>query len=342
MPQSAVLLKTPLTANSGYGNDGFALTRALHEAGLDVRLAPTAVQPPLPMGVAVMLVKGLDVGIDLLIHHVDPDSLGLTDGEKRLPGKKVAWSMWEYLDYPDETLADRLHGYDLLLAYDEVSRQAFAPHCERAGVEITVLQGGIWSDDWQFDTRERDWSGTFRFAMVGQLHARKNPFAAIRAFEEVHEEFPDTELHLKTNVPSLHPAIEKRYPGVKIHCELWPHERLYEFYKTIHCYVAPSWGEGKNLPALEAQLMGAPAIYSNFGGHRQWGSSETGWPVEGTLADHTFGLTSFRVDHDALVAAMKDAVRDRFRTRLKGEQAARTIRSQNDWASVTQRLLAIV
>lgn len=332
-----------MAAHTGYGNDGFALARACHEAGLDVRLAPTCVVPPIPMGAAQLLVKSLNVDFDYLIHHVPPDDLGLTQPEKTIPGKKIAWSMWEFLNYPDSKgdFVDRLEGYDLVLAYDEVSAEAFEPYCNKAGVPLQVLQGGIWADDWRYDLRERDWSGTFRFGVVGQLGQRKNPFAAIHAFREVQEEFPDIELHLKTSTQTLHPAIQETNPGIFIHFAIWSHARLVEFYKGLHCYLAPSWGEGKNLPALEAQLMGVPAIYSDFGGHRQWGSRETGWPIPGTLAAHTPGMPSFRIDHDALVVAMKEAVRDRARTRMKGEKAARLIPAQNDWSAVIQRLLAI-
>lgn len=342
MPQKSVLLKVPMAANTGYGNDGFALARAFHEVGVDVRLQPTAVVPPVPMGAAMLLVKALDADFDLMIHHVDPDNLGLEPHEHRIPGKKIAWSMWEFTNYPDDTLAERLDGYDLFLAYDEVSAEAFAPHCEKAGVPLKILQGGVWAEDWQHDPRERDWTGPFRFGMVGQLHQRKNPFAAIEAFREVHEEYPHAELHLKTSVRTLHPAIQETNPGIFIHYEIWSQQRLKEFYKSLHCYVAPSWGEGKNLPALESQLMGIPAIYSDFGGHRQWGSSETGWPVSGTIAEHLPGYPSFRVDHDSLVAAMKEAIANPSRTRMKGAQAAGLVAAQSDWVNVVKRLLVIV
>lgn len=340
-----VLLKVPMAANTGYGNDGFALARAFHQAGLDVRLFPTAVVPPVPMGVAQLLVKPLDVEFDYLIHHVDPKAMGLTDGEKKIAGKKIAWSMWEFTNLAPEiaeTFTKQLDGYDLLLAYDEISAQAFRPHAEEAGVEMRILQGGYWSEDWEYDIRDRDWGGTFRFCMVGQLHQRKNPFAAVRAFEEVHAEFPDTELHLKTTMRTLHPAMMDRYSGLKIHYALWSEKRLKEFYGQCHTYVASSWGEGKNLPALEAQTMGVPVIYSDFGGHRQWGSSDIGWPVGGEIVEHVPTLGSIRVDHDALVAAMKEAVRDRHATKRKGELASRMIPSMCDWQVVIRRLLTMV
>lgn len=336
------MLNTPLSAGSGYGHDGFALTRSFHQAGLDVRLLPSSVVPPIPMGVAQMLVKDLDVDYDFFVQHIDPENIGLNDGQKRLRAKKIAWSMWEFTSLSPhiaETFTKQLEGFDLLLAYDEVSKQAFAPHAEEAGVEIQILQGGYWSEDWEYDNRQRDWDGTFRFVMAGQLHARKNPFAAVAAFKEVHEEFPDTELHLKTNIQTLHPRMEEVYPGLKIHYDVWPHEKMKEFYANAHCYVAPSWGEGKNLPALESATMGVPSIYSDFGGHRQWGSTDIGWPVGGELAENVPGMFSMRVDHEALVAAMKEACRNRSLTKHKGEQAARQIPAMCDWSVVTRRFL---
>jgi glycosyltransferase involved in cell wall biosynthesis len=339
-------LKTPLAANTGYGNDGFALARYLSEAGLDVRLKPTFVGPPLPMGVAMMLVKDLEVEFDYLLHHVDPDQFGLTEGEKRLKAKKILWSMWEFTaleEHQRETMAEKLSAYDLFLAYDEVTAQSIGSYAEQAGVPVKILQGGFSADEWEPDPSARDWNGVFRFCMVGQLHARKNPFAAVKAFREVREKYGEkVELHLKTNVPTLPPQMEDAYPGLKIHYTSWSQSRLKAFYNGCHTYLATSWGEGKNLPALEAQAMGMPVIYSNFGGHRQWGSSDWGWPIGGQIEEHKPGMGSFRVDHDELVAAMCEAVENRFATRLKGEKAQSMVIAQNDWSKVVPRLLSLI
>lgn len=339
---TTVLLKIPLSAGKGYGHDGFSLSRALTVAGCDVRLLPTDVTPPLPMPVAQLLVKDLNVDFDYLIHHVDPHSLGLTEGEKRLPAKKIAWTMWEYSGFPAEiaeTLAERLDGYDLLFVYDEVSAGALRPFAEAAGVPMRVLQGGYFADEYRGDLSQRDWAGPFRFCMVGQLGPRKNPHVAIRAFEKVREKHPTAELHLKTNVRTLHPAMEKHNPGLKIHYELWSPERLQDFYLNSHCYVAPSWGEGKNLPALEAMTTGIPVIYSAIGGHLQWGTSDVGWPVGGTIEEHEPGLGSLRVDQEALTEAMLEAIESPSETRRKGEVASRLIPAMCDWSVVVRKLL---
>lgn len=349
--QQSVLLKSPFVANTGYGHDGFALAQAFYQAGLDTHLLPMVVSPPIPMGVAQLMTKQPLDEYDFFVHHTDPEQLGLDDGEKRLKAKKVAWSMWEFTGLDPkiaETMTERLDGYDLLLVYDEVSAQALGPHAEAAGVPLKIIQGGYWAEEWEYDVRQRQWPsdenpGPFRFVMAGQLHLRKNPFAAINAFNRIREEFSHAELHLKTNVRFLHPAMEQSYPGLKIFYEIWPKERLKQFYADAHCYVAPSWGEGKNLPALEAQTMGVPAIYSDFGGHRQWGSSEFGWPVGGELMDHTNGdgLFSIRVDEEKLYEAMKEAISDPSATRMKGEKASRLIPSMCDWSSVVQRFLVM-
>lgn len=341
MPRS-VLFKTSLTANTGYGNDGFALAAAMSQNGFDVRLAPSSVVPPIPYEVALMLVKPLDSDFDLVLHHVDPANLGLKDGEERIKGKKIAWTMWEFTDFPEpiaRDLSERLRTYDELWVYDEMSKQAFEPYADAAGIRTRLIQGGYSAKDWKMDQRMRDWTGTFRFVMLGQLHARKNPMAAIKAFEQVHSRFPETELHLKTTVRGLHPGLMEACPGLHIYYDIWTPAQVKDLYAHSHCYVAPSWGEGKNLPALEAQTTGIPAIYSDIGGHRMWGSKEWGWPIPGTLQPaYEDGLVSFRIDAGALTEAMMEAVENRSLTRQKGALASRMIPAQCDWERVVTRM----
>ncbi len=341
----SVLLKTPLTANTGYGNDGFALARGFHQHGLDVVLMPSEVVPPIPMSVAMLLVKAPNLNFDFLVQHIEPKSLGLVDGEHRMSGtKKIGWSMWEFTDLPadvSENLAERLKTLDALFVYDTVSAEAFRPYTEAAGIPLRVLQGGFWSSDWvrQAGDPERDWEAPFRFIMAGQLHSRKNPMAAVQAYSRLLEDGYEgqIEMHLKTNVRYLHPAMEQAYAGLRIFYEVWSHDQMRNFYQQGHCYVAPSWGEGKCLPALEAAATGIPSIHSDFGGFQQWSSSEWAWPIPGTVAEHAGGMGSFRIDADALYEAMKHAVENRAEVRRKGEMAQRMIPAQCDWSRVIQR-----
>lgn len=46
-------------------------------------------------------------------------------------------------------------------------------------------------------------------------------------------------------------------------------------------YVAPSFGEGWNLPAFDAMAMGRTPIVTATGGHLKWLTDETGWLIDG-------------------------------------------------------------
>jgi glycosyltransferase involved in cell wall biosynthesis len=335
-----VLLKTPLNSSTGYGRDGMGLAKALQAMGCDVRLMPVNCTPPLDPEVAEMLTRPIEAPVDLLIHHVDPAQVGLTSGERRAAHRTLLWTMWEFTGIGDQPwepeLTTKLSAYDQIYVYDQVSRQALQPH---TGTPINVLQGGYDAEPWRINPRERDWSGTIRYCMAGALNQRKNPFAAIRAFEKVHEEYPDTELHLKTVERSLHPQIEERYPGVKIHYGTWSQRQMLDLYRSCHAYVAPSWGEGKNLPAIEAATTGQLAIVSDFGGHREWADPEWAIRVPGTTEEHLPGMGSFRVNEDALLDAMEAVVFGPSKARQMGELAARTLPSLLSWDRAVRNLL---
>lgn len=340
-----VLIKTPLSPYSGYGNDGIGIVEAMLDAGLDVYLDPTAVVAPLPKRIADLLTKRLEAPFDLLLHHSDPGTLGISPEARRSAKTTVAWTMWEYATVDNlkgrSTLRKRLSRYDLTLGYDTVTTEALAPHVSKTA---GTLQGGFWPAFWTPQTR--DWNGTFRFCMVGQLHQRKDPFCAIHAFKELkdegHPEFVDTELNLKTNVPGLHPAMESWIPGLRVFYEMWPAETLRDFYARQHVLLAPSRGEGKNVPALEFMSTGGTVIATNWGGHRQWLSSAYAYPLAYSLAAHDASIpncVSARASKEHLKKLMLHAVRNRTEVRDKGAQAARLIPEMCSWKAVLARLL---
>lgn len=345
-----VLLKTPINPTTGYGNDGIALAQELHEIGAELHLEPLWVGIPLPGDVAALFTRERPDNFAVAINHVDPEQLLCPPGLQLAARKTVAWSMWEFTSFQGEKfvsdLVERLAAFDLVLVYDDVSRQAFEPYIDEPE-RLKILQGGYNSDLWRpaQEDRERDWNGTFRYGMVGNLTQRKNPFAAIRAFNALKEEHGtafDAELHLKTVSRTLHPAMEQAYPGLKIHFDQWTRKQLKNFYLSINCLLAPSWGEGKNLPALEAQTTGCPVIASKFGGHLQWASEDWNYLVNGPLEEHVLGQKSMRVDEDELKAAMWRAYSNRAEAREKGLLASRMIPQQCDWSNVVERLSFLI
>ena len=341
-----LLVKTPLSPYSGYGGDGIGIVRALLAAGLDVYLDPTCVAPPLPPDVAALLTKRLTAPFDLILHHADPGQLRLSPEARRATKTTIAWTMWEYTTLDGlkgrSRLRTNLKNYDAVFGYDPVTVAALTPYTGAA--KLGVLQGGFWPQEWP--VVQRDWHSTrFGFCMVGALHQRKDPFVAIQAFKELKDEHPQefepAELHLKTNVPGLHMAMQEWVPKLRVHYDVWSQEVLREFYAHQHVLLAPSRGEGKNLPALEFLATGGTVIATNWGGHTQWLSNAYAYPLRFELmaeAPATPDCRSARADKDHLKELMLQVFRNRAEAARKGACAAELIPAMCNWDAVIGRL----
>ncbi len=350
-----VLFKGPISVFTGYGNDSHGLIRALINHGADVYLHPTHVDPPLPPDIAGLLTKTLEAPFDLAIHHIDPGQLGLSEASKRAASVNVAWTMWEYTSLDNmknrTKLAKGLSQYDLVLGYDQVSTGALKPYVDKAQKSrnsahpvLGTLQGGYWSNQWK--PVSRDWfSDRFGFMMVGQLGPRKDPFLSVQAFQELKEEYPvefePATLSLKTSIKSFHPAMEQVIPKLKIFYDIWPVNVLKDFYTANHVLLAPSRGEGKNLPALEFMSTGGTVIATNWGGHQSWISDQYAYPLNYELHPIDGGhlnCMQARASKDHLKELMLRTFRNRSEVKRKGELAADVIPQMLDWEVVVQQL----
>jgi glycosyltransferase involved in cell wall biosynthesis len=357
-----VIVKSPFSEYSGYGKDGFGILRALDRWGCEVYAQPQWVDTPIPRDLLHIFSRELKAPFDLLINHWDPTHLSVTREARQLSRVAVAWTMWEFAGGPGKdgkgvsglvphcegrsTLRKRLQWYDLVLGYDEVSLAALEPYIPRH-VHRGVLQGGFDSAEWK--ETERDWHGDrFGFIMHGALNDRKAPWTAIQAFNELKFEQPDFEgatLALHTNMPGkVFPELNEPFKAQKIRVfiEAFDKPTLDQFYASGHCLLAPSRGEGKNLPALEMMTTGGVVAATNFGGHTQWLSGDYAYPLDYTLAP-TFERVPWGA-HDARVSVehLKDVIwhiyTHREEARRKGMLAAQTIPVMCDWTSVIERL----
>jgi hypothetical protein len=248
-------------------------------------------------------------------------------------------------------LPANLRWFDLLLGYDEVSLEALEPYIP-GRVHRGILQGGFDSREWK--PAERDWSGgRFGFIMHGALGARKCPWTAIEAFNHLKHEKPgpypdgfgDATLALHTNAPGLlFPELNEPFKDqrIRVFVDAFDKPTLEEFYRSGHCLLSPSRGEGKNLPALEMQATGGVVAATDFGGHKQWLGGDWGYPLDYAM-QATFGTHPWAA-HDARVSVetMKDALwhiyTHRDEARRKGALAARMIPQMCDWAVVLENL----
>jgi len=350
-----VLLSIPLSPYSGYGNDGIGLARAFMRWGADVYLSPSVVQAPLPEDVAKLLTKRLEPPFDLIINHHDPAALKSSETMRSSTDCLVAWTMWEYSNFGNlpgrSKLKKNLKEFDILIGYDQVSSDCLREYA-RKDQKVLTIQGGFTPEDWP-KAEGRNWhevaqdgSERFGFCMVGQLHMRKDPFVAIQAFQELKNdpniEFEGAELHLKTNLPGLHSAMEDVIPKLRIHYAMWPDEVLRKFYESQHVLLAPSRGEGKNMPALEMQSTGGAVIATNWGGHTQWLDSSYSYPLNYELApvdEDSPNTYNARASLEHLKELMLHAYQNRDEVKRKGDLASRVIPKMCSWDAVVERLL---
>jgi glycosyltransferase involved in cell wall biosynthesis len=344
-----VLIKGPFSVFSGYGNDSIGMAKALVDWGCDVYLQPQWVDTPVPKDIALLLAKPLVAPFDVIINHWDPDHLLLSKEAAGTATVSVAWSMWEFsrarpLARRSSSFARRLGVFDLLLMYDQVGLDAWAEHLPKT-LPRAVLQGGYDSSLWSYT--ERDWFGErFMFIMHGQLHNRKCPYTAIQAFNELKhdapEEFGGARLALHTNIADPMPAIAQFIPGMKVFYETWDLPTLRSFYRAGHCLLAPSRGEGKNLPALEMQSTGGVVAATNWGGMTQWLHPEYAYPLEFELAPTDMRHPGLAQDAKVSVPHLKEVIwhifTHREEARKKGELASRMIPQMCDWAVVVENL----
>lgn len=344
-----VLVHAPLATSTGYGRDGVGLIIALLKAGHMVDVAPSAVIPPIPAEVADTLTFPIEGVYDVEIHHVPPMGAAARSLAPEPPRKRVLWTMWEWDTFPDSvTNADRarkaIPTYDEVVCYTEQTKDAFL----EAGLfgedqKVSVQQGGFDPETWflptdlkaepyspPFRSAARD---TFRMAMVGVLSSRKNPYTVIQAFMDLkaeHGDNFDASLILKTDFPMLPNSFD--VPDIHIVKGAgWSDEQLRAFYWTLDCLINVSWGEGKDLPALEATMCGVPTILNDTPGHRGWVHPGIQELVPATKIPMDPEYTGRFTGVEEVKAAMMEAYNNRIQNFRRAKQLADYVEQRVSW-----------
>lgn len=333
---------------SGYGKDLIGLTQALMRAGVDVYLQPSHVSAPLPPEIARLLEKKLEAPFDIILQQSDPFQLEMTATHKMSSDIKVCWTMWEFLGLhnldsthtriPD--LPEQWQNIDLMLVYDQVTKQALDPVCSQVSdITVDVLQGGFDPGEWS--KANRDWYGDrLGLIMIGELNLRKAPFSVISAFRDLKRAYPNDFKGLTLSLKSgkntgLHPAMAEWATDTRIWIETWDQSKIQQFYAANHVLMAPSWGEGKHLPALEFMTTGGVVAHTDFGGMAMWGNDEYTYPLRDyklEAHDPEFPeAKSARVSSKELQDVMAHMYHNRDEIKHKGDVASRVIPQLMNW-----------
>lgn len=350
-----ILVRTPFGYNSGFGRDGIGLVKALMKRGHFVNLTDTYVHPPLPTLISDTLRYPVGDNYDLELHHINPAGAMFPFGEESRSKLKVLWSMWEWDTIPEnenlEAMQANIPYYDKVVCYTQQTQEVFQKY-NLLPEESLILQGGIETDLWSPITESGDLAmenhtprrfaldTPFQFAMVGMLSMRKNALTVIRAYGELREELGDgfnAELILKTGYPVLPPGLH--LPGVKwVNNINMSNQELKEFYWSIDSLINVSWGEGKDLPSMEAALCGTPIIINDNPGHKMWNHPGIWDMLPSTQMPMMGGYEGYFTDVETVKSGMLSAYRNRVPRFQKVENLRSYILRKMDWGTKIEAL----
>ena len=211
----------------------------------------------------------------------------------KLPGKKVSYVVFETDTLPLGWV-DNLSQSDLVLTPSKWGAEIL--RSELPHNKIDVVPEGVdplLYHHWNFNNKEHEWKRTstesspkeecFRFLSVGKFENRKSFEELLKAFHlafqdqgdvrlllRIHNVFePDYLQHFKAIVPK---EIENRVLVIissDSNAWLKPHD-LAQLYRSSHCFVFPSKGEGWGLPLIESIACGTPYIATHYSGQTEF------------------------------------------------------------------------
>lgn len=121
--------------------------------------------------------------------------------------------------------------------------------------------------------------------------SRKNPLAAVRAFQQAFFGRDDCELIVKTtptqknhwgdpeNQLAAIRDVAARDPRIQLITEYWAHSRLLGVIASADCLISPHRSEGFGYIPAYAQALGTPVVVTDYAGTRDFCTQATSFPV---------------------------------------------------------------
>ena len=226
---------------------------------------------------------------------------------------------------------------DLILVPSQHNVDVFG----RAGIPTQRCPLGLDYGIFRFVERKPPGSESFRYLWVGAPNPRKGWTILDRAWRLEFAHDPRVELYIKTTSPD---ASRCQVGNVIADGRIFTDLELAELYASAHCFVFPSYGEGFGLTLAEAMATGLPAIFTNYGGVRDFANGANGYPLAPKLiAVEYFGRNLMAAaDPSLLAAAMRNVQQNYLVALVKGRRAASDLSRDFTWNESAKRLLKIV
>jgi glycosyltransferase involved in cell wall biosynthesis len=159
---------------------------------------------------------------------------------------------------------------------------------------VTVIGKGLFGDDeWPKLMRKAE-DGPIRFLTVFDFHSsieRKNPSAAVQAFQAAFTDGENVELVVKvSNVNPQHPgnasgqwervcAAAERDKRIRIVTSRYTEEQMQQLMRATSCVVSLHRAEGFGYVLADAMAHGVPVVATAYSGNTDFCDPETSFPV---------------------------------------------------------------
>ena len=184
--------------------------------------------------------------------------------QKHFARLTTPWMFYEMSSLPAEFVED-INSNDAVYVTSSFVRQTFLDQ----GVVVPMTVVGHGFDPRYYHFFERTRKGEFVFLCIAENTTRKNLPMLVRCFERAFQNCPDARLVLKLGAHGegeLRGLITRPQVVTLLTEEIADDAGLAELYRSAHCFVLPTRGEGFGMPVLEAMATGLPVIVTNYGG----------------------------------------------------------------------------
>lgn len=271
--------------------------------------------------------------------------------EMRGQRRVLANYAWEETEFPPQYAADFNRTLDLITVVSNQTRDLL----QNAGVSTPIALVGNGIDHLEHEPPQAlpcALQQGYRFLHISSCFPRKGVDVLLRAYGDAYRAWHHVVLIVKT-FPNPHntvaqdlaalQAADPDYPNVQLIEEDWTPGQIVALYQSCQAFVLPSRAEGFGLPAAEAMLQGLPVIATGWGGHTDFCTPQTAWPLRYALqpAQSHMGLPgSLWAEPDrAHLAELLETLPHLPAAAIqqRTQAARRHVKTHCTWAGVAQR-----
>ena len=280
-----VLYVGPFAQHTGYAQAGHDTLLAMHRAGISIEIQPIIACNTDDLDdrykELLSFVRGTPGHekkpmTHVIVHTVPAHAHRFIEGAPK-GVKLIAMTTWETSNMSiefEERLADI---FDAVWVPSDFCRESVTHHGKLPIERVCVVPHPFNSAHWRLVERPKQ-DEIYTFYSVLSWCERKNPIGLIKAYFAEFSNKDNVELLIKGSPCAEDIAAIAASCGVPLdelpllefEPKYFDHDDMVDLHWSSNCFVTAARGEGWNLPAFEAAIMGMPIISPCWGGQMEF------------------------------------------------------------------------